>query len=167
MYCRKQTPNTQQTLNKMAIYNLDKLKRVVIFEGLEHGKNTYPSDFDMVFNIRNEINIILDVKENFKQPIFGQTITYVNIATTLHEAGIPSYVVWSSHNDALERVYAKDTIVYLIWANGKWINRDKICEVFGCDLTYGELQDILLEKHNIDKYNPKKHKFNKKKYMPS
>ena len=148
----------------MAIYNLEKLSRPVIFEGLEHGKNTYPSDFDMVFNIRNEINIILDVKENFKKPIFGQTITYVNIASALQQAGIPSYIVWSSHNDNVKRVYAKDTIVYKIWANGKWINREKICEVFGCDLTYGELQSILLEKHNVEEYNPAKHKFDKQKY---
>lgn len=151
----------------MAIYNLDKLSRPIIFEGLEHGKNTYPTDFDMIFNIRNEINIILDVKENFKKPIFGQTITYVNIANTLYEAGIPSYVVWSSHTDKVNRVYAKDTIVYLMWANGKWVDRDKICEVFGCDLTYGELQSILMKKHNVEEYDYRKHKFNKKKYMPS
>lgn len=151
----------------MAIYNLDKLNRSVIFEGLEHGKNTYPTDFDMIFNIRNEINIILDVKENFKKPIFGQTITYVNIANTLYEAGIPSYVVWASHNDKVERIYAKDCIVYLMWANGKWVDRDKICEVFGCDLTYGELQQLLLQKHDVEEYDYRKHKFNKKKYMPA
>ena len=149
----------------MAIYNLDKLQRVVIFEGLEHGKNTYTTDFDMIFNIRNEINIILDVKENFKAPIFGQTITYVNIAEALMKAGTASYVVWSSHNDKVNRIYAKDTIVYLMWANGQWITREKICEVFGCDLTYGELQDMLMKKHNIEEYDWKKHKFDKKKYM--
>tara|TARA_R110000787_G_scaffold94178_5_gene196822 strand:+ start:1608 stop:2069 length:462 start_codon:yes stop_codon:yes gene_type:complete len=150
----------------MAIYNLDKLQRVVIFEGLEHGKNTYPTDFDMIFNIRNEINIILDVKENFKKPIFGQTITYVNIATALQQAGTASYVVWASHNDKVKRIYAKDCIVYLIWANGKWITREKICEVYGCDLTYGELQELLMKKHNVEEYDYRKHKFNKKKYMP-
>ena len=150
----------------MAIYNLDKLQRVVIFEGLEHGKNTYPSDVDMIYNLRNEINIILDVKENFKAPIFGQTITYVNIAEALMKAGTASYVVWSSHNDKVNRIYAKDTIVYLMWANGKWITREKICEVFGCDITYGELQDILMKKHNVEEYDWRKHKFNKKKYMP-
>jgi|TARA_R110000868_G_scaffold4693_2_gene29155 hypothetical protein len=150
----------------MAIYNLDKLQRVVIFEGLEHGKNTYPTDFDMIFNIRNEINIILDVKENFKAPIFGQTITYVNIATALMQAGTASYVVWSSHNDQIKRIYAKDTIVYLMWANGQWVTREKICEVFGCDLTYGELQDMLMKKHNVEEYDWKKHKFDKTKYMP-
>ena len=150
----------------MAIYNLDKLQRPIIFEGLDHGKNTYPTDFDMIFNIRNEINIILDVKENFKEPIFGQTITYVNIAQTLADAGIPSYVVWSSHKPNETRILAADTIVYLIWANGKWIKRDKICEVYGCDLTYGELQRILMERHNVEEYNYRKHKFNKKKYMP-
>jgi len=150
----------------MAIYNLDKLQRVVIFEGLEHGKNTYPTDFDMIFNIRNEINIILDVKENFKAPIFGQTITYVNIAEALMKAGTASYVVWSSHNDKVKRIYARDTIVYLMWANGQWITREKICEVFGCDLTYGELQDMLMKKHNIEEYDWKKHKFDKTKYMP-
>jgi len=151
----------------MSIYNLEKLKRPIIFEGLEHGKNTYPSDFDMIFNIRNSINIILDVKENFKEPIFGQTITYVNIAQTLADAGIPSYVVWSSHKDNVKHIYAKDTIVYLIWYNGKWIKRDKICKVYGCDLTYGELQDILLKRHNVEEYDWRKHKFDKKKYLPS
>jgi len=148
----------------MAIYNYEKLSRPVVFEGLEHGKNTYPSDFDMVFNIRNEINIIVDFKEDFKKPIFGQTITYVNIAQALADAGVPSYIVWASHNSDVERVYAKDCIVYKIWHNGKWINRDKICKVFGCDLTYGELQTILLEKHNVEQYNPAKHKFDKNKY---
>lgn len=151
----------------MAIYNLAKLNRAVIFEGLEHGYNTYPSDFDMVFNIRNEINIILDVKENFKKPIFGQTITYVNIASALQDAGIPSYIIWASHNDDVKQVYAKDCIVYQIWFNGKWINRDKICKVYGCDLTYGELQNILLKRHNVEEYNPSKHKFDKKKFLPS
>ena len=150
----------------MAIYNLDKLQRVVIFEGLEHGKNTYPSDIDMIYNLRNEINIILDVKENFKAPIFGQTITYVNIADAFVKTHIPSYIVWASHNDKVERIYAKDCIVYLIWANGKWITREKICEVYGCDLTYGELQTILLERHNVEEYDWKKHKFDKTKYMP-
>lgn len=151
----------------MAIYNYEKLSRPVIFEGLEHGKNTYPSDFDMIFNIRNEINIIVDFKEDFKKPIFGQTITYVNIAQTIADAGIPSYIVWASHNNDVKHIYAKDCIVYQIWANGKWISRDKICEVYDCDLTYGQLQDILLERHNVEEYDWRKHKFDKKKYMPS
>ena len=149
------------------IYNTKKISRPVLFAGLEHGYNTYPTDFDMIFNIRNEINIILDVKENFKKPIFGQTITYVNIAQALADAGIPSYIVWSSHSDTLDTVYAKDTIVYQIWYNGKWINRDKICDVYGCDLTYGELQSILMRRHNVEEYDPKKHKFQKEKYVPS
>lgn len=151
----------------MSVYNLEKLQRPIIFEGLEHGKNTYPTDFDMIFNIRNEINIILDVKENFKQPIFGQTITYVNIAEAIAKAGTPSYVVWSSHTSNISRVLAKDTIVYLVWYNGKWIKRDKICETFGCDLTYGEFQKIVLERHNVEEYDWRKHQFDKKKYMPA
>ena len=151
----------------MAIYNLDKLTRPVIFEGLEHGKNTYPTDFDMIFNIRNEINVILDVKEDFKKPIFGQTITYVNIAQAIADAGTPSYIIWASHNNNVKHIYAKDCIVYQIWYNGKWINRDKICDVYGCDLTYGELQEILMQRHNVEEYDWRKHKFDKKKYLPS
>jgi len=150
----------------MAIYNLDKLNRPVIFEGLEHGKNCYPSDMDFILNIRNEINIIVDFKENFKKPIFGQTITYVNIAAVLADAGIPSYIIWASHPDNVKQINAKDCIVYQIWYNGKWVNREKICEVYGCDLTYGELQKILLQKHNVEEYDYNKHRFDKQKYMP-
>lgn len=151
----------------MAIYNYDKLSRPTIFEGLEHGKNCYPSDIDFILNIRNEINIICDFKENYKKPIFGQTITYVNIAQTLANAGIPSYIIWASHPANVDKIYAKECVVYQIWYNGKWINRDKICDVYGCDLTYGELQSQLLERHNIEQYDYKKHQFDKKKYMPS
>ena len=150
----------------MGIYNLAKLQRPVIFEGLEHGEKCYPSDMDFILNIRNEINIIVDFKENFKKPIFGQTITYVNIATVLADAGIPSYIIWASHPSNVKEIHAKECIVYQLWYNGKWVNRDKICEVYGCDLTYGEMQRMLLEKHNVEEYNYQKHKFNKQKYMP-
>lgn len=150
---------------KANIYNLEKLNRKIIFKGLEHGHNTYPTDFDMVFNIRNEINIIVDAKETGKQPVFGQTITYVNITDALQSAGIPSYIVWIEHSPNVSDILAAECKVVKIYHNSKWINKNMLCEVFGCDLTYAELQKILMKRHNVEHYNPSKHKFDKKKYL--
>jgi hypothetical protein len=151
-------------VKKAEIYNLDKLNRKVIFEGLEHGYNTYPTDFDMVFNLRNEINIIVDAKEAGKEPVMGQTITYVNISKALEAAGVPSYVIWVEHSPSDENIKLADCKVVLIWNKGKFIKRNQICELFECDITYKELQHYLLKKHNVEPYNPAKHKFNKSEY---
>lgn len=151
---------------KANIYNLGKLNRKVIFKGLEHGYNTYPTDFDMIFNIRNEINIIVDAKETGKEPVLGQTITYINISKGLQATGIPSYVVWVEHSPTVEEIVLAECKVTLIWFDGKFIKRDKICETFGCDLTYKEFQQLVMKKHNVAPYNPSIHKFNKKEYLP-
>jgi hypothetical protein len=144
---------------KANIYNLEKLNRKIIFRGLEYGHNCYPTDIDMIFNLRNEINIIVDAKEAGKQPVFGQTITYINITDALQSAGIPSYVVWIEHpSDAID-IIAEECLVSRIYHDSKWRVAKK-------PITYKELQNILLEKHNVEKYDSRKHKFDKKKYMP-
>jgi hypothetical protein len=145
---------------KANVYNTRKLNRKILFSGLEHGHNTYPTDFDMVFNIRNEINIIVDAKEIGKNPVFGQTITYVNITDALQLAGIPSYIVWIEHPSDVDAVLAEECNVVQIYHNSTFKKAKK-------PITYGEFQKILLEKHNVEKYNPSKHKFDKKKYLPS
>lgn len=150
---------------KANVYNSRKLNRKVLFLGCEHGYNTYPTDFDMIFNIRNEINIIVDTKEKGKKPVFGQTITYVNMTDALQSAGIPSYVVWTSHSPQVDDIMLAETEVVQIYHNNTWIKQDKLCETFGCPLTYKELQDILMKRHNVEPYNPQKHKFDKAKYL--
>ena len=152
---------------KAKVYNTWKLNRKVLFSGLEHGYNTYPTDFDMIFNIRNEINIIVDAKEVGKKPVFGQTITYVNMTDSLELAGVPSYVVWVSHPASVEDIILSSCSVEQIYHDGKFITKDKICEVFGCPLSYKELQEILMKRHDVEEYNPQKHKFDKKRYLPS
>jgi len=152
---------------KAKVYNTWKLNRKVLFSGLEFGYNTYPTDFDMIFNIRNEINIIVDAKETGKKPVFGQTITYVNMTDALQSANIPSYIVWVEHCPDVDDILLAECTVVQIYHDSKWITRDKICEVFGCDITYKELQDKLMKRHNVEPYNPSKHKFDKKKYLPS
>lgn len=144
---------------KANIYNLEKLNRKIIFRGLEYGHNTYPTDIDMIFNLRNEINIIVDAKETGKEPVLGQTITYINITDALQKAGIPSYVVWISHSPDAVNIIAEECIVSRIYHDSTWKTPNK-------QITYGQLQDILLKRHNVEKYNPKKHKFDKKKYLP-
>jgi len=144
---------------KANIYNLEKLNRKIIFRGLEFGFNTFPTDIDLIFNLRNEINIIVDAKETGKEPVFGQTITYINITDAMQSAGVPSYVVWIEHSPNDMEIIAEKCLVKRIYNNGEWKTPNK-------KITYGELQNLLLEKHNVEKYNPKKHKFDKKKYMP-
>lgn len=150
---------------KARVYNSLKLNRKVLFSGLEHGYNTYPTDFDMIFNIRNEINIIVDAKEIGKKPVFGQTITYVNMTDALQSANIPSYIVWVEHSPNVDDILLAECIVVKIYHDSTWVNKDKICEVFGCDITYAELQKILMQRHNVEPYNPHKHKFDKNKYI--
>jgi len=150
---------------KANVYNTQKLNRKILFKGLEHGYNTYPTDIDMIFNVRGEINIIVDAKEAGKEPVFGQTITYVNITDALQKAGVPSYIVWIEHSPALDDILAAECKVVKIYHNSTWITRDIICKTFGCDITYGELQGLLMKRHNVEPYNPAKHKFDKKKYI--
>jgi hypothetical protein len=150
---------------KAIVYNNVKLNRKVLFSGLEHGYNTYPTDIDMILNLRNEINIIVDAKEIGKQPVFGQTITYVNITDALQKAGVPSYIAWIEHPSNVDVIVAAECKVVKIYHDSTWITRDKICQVFGCDITYKELQEQLMKRHNVEPYDPAKHKFNKNKYL--
>mgnify|MGYP006406355977 CR=1 FL=1 len=151
---------------KATIYNKAKLNRKVLFKGLEHGYNTYPTDFDMIFNLRNEINIIVDAKEKGKKPVFGQTITYVNISAALQAQGIPSYIVWVEHDHSLDDILLEECLVSLVWHDSTWVTRKQICDKFECDITYGDFQKLILNRHNVGIYNPHKHKFDKKKYLP-
>jgi len=75
--------------------------------------------------------------------------------------------VWVEHCPNVDDILLADCKVVQIYHNSKWIKRDKICEVFGCEITYKELQNKLMKRHNVEPYNPSKHKFDKKKYLPS
>lgn len=146
-------------------YNLEKLNRKPLFTNCEHGYNNYPTDLDFIFNVRNEINIITDAKEKGKKPVLGQTITYINITDVLEESGIPSYIVWVEHDPSDDMIYFADCEVVKIYHNKTWINKDKICSTFGCPLLYKDLQKILFERHDVEPYNPHKHKFDRKRYL--
>ena len=151
---------------KANVYNSKKLNRKVLFKGCEHGYNTYPTDFDAVFNIRNEVNIIIDAKEKGKKPVFGQTITYINMSKAIEKGGVPAYVIWVEHSPNDKEITLAECIVSLIWRKGKWITKKEIYNIYQREMSYKELQSFLLKKHNVEEYNPNKHKFNKHEYLP-
>lgn len=152
---------------KANVYNTEKLNRKVLFKGLEHGYNTYPTDFDMIFNLRNEINIIVDAKEKGKKPVFGQTITYINISEALQRAGVPSYVIWVEHPANVEDIMLEECEVTLMWHKGKYVQKGELLDFLDVNiLKYGDCQKMLMKIHNVETYNPKKHKFDKTKYLP-
>lgn len=153
-------------MSTATVYNSEKLNRKVLFKGCEFGYNTYPTDIDAIFNVRGEINIIVDAKEAGKQPVFGQTITYLNLSKAIENGGTPAYVIWVEHSQYDKEIMLADCEVSLMWRNGKWVTKEDIFKTYTMYLTYREMQDLLMERHNVEPYNPRKHKFNKKEYMP-
>lgn len=149
------------------IYNSSKLNRKVLFKGCEFGYNCYPTDFDAVFNIRGEINLIIDAKEAGKDPVFGQTITYINMSKSIQAGGTPAYVIWVEHASTDAEIKLADCDVSLVWHRDKWIKKQDIIKTYGKPLKYREFQDLLMHRHNIEQYNPQKHKFDRKQYLPS
>ena len=148
------------------VYNPQKLNRKVLFRGCEFGYNTYPTDFDAVFNVRGEINIIVDAKEAGKDPVFGQTITYINMSKAIESGGTPAYVIWVEHSPNDTEIKLADCIVSLVWHRGKWIKKQDIIDLYGETLTYRQFQDLLMHRHEVKPYDPKIHKFSKEEYYP-
>jgi hypothetical protein len=154
-------------MSSAIVYNPQKLNRKVLFKGCEFGYNTYPTDFDAVFNVRGEINIIIDAKEAGKQPVFGQTITYINMSKAIQAGGTPSYVIWVEHSPNDADIKLADCIVSLVWHRDKWIKKEDIIKLYGEALTYRQFQDLLMHRHDVKPYDPKIHKFDKKQYLPT
>jgi len=103
------------------IYNVEKLKRPVVFDGLPFIGTCSPTDIDFFIEVGDQRRMIIgDFKEHGKDLRRAQRILFERMVDAWSDYGYRSVAFLAWHPEDAEVIYAATTILAESYTNGEW-----------------------------------------------
>lgn len=126
------------------IKNMEKLSRVISYDGLCKGKNS-PTDIDAVFEINNHVLLMFEVKEHGKDITQGQKFTTTRIIDAWNSVpGHIGVVVYATHPAENQVITLADCIVQKIYRDKGWYG------IYDVEMNVGQFVEMFAKKYNVE-----------------